>query len=79
MTRTHPADHVYVTGTFDNWGKTVKLEKNGIDGFEKLVDLPSADDKVYYKVSPSHTSHSSVARPLDAASNASTPRASAVS
>ncbi|KAI9881171.1 MAG: hypothetical protein M1830_007149 [Pleopsidium flavum] len=44
----HPAKEVYVTGTFDDWGKTVKLDKKGTV-HEKLVDLPRADDKVYYK------------------------------
>ncbi|KAH8820993.1 hypothetical protein F5884DRAFT_658374 [Xylogone sp. PMI_703] len=44
----HPADDVYVTGTFDNWSKSEKLVKNG-DIFEKTVDLPKADEKIYYK------------------------------
>ncbi|KAL2014027.1 hypothetical protein VTN00DRAFT_1552 [Thermoascus crustaceus] len=44
----HAADEVFVTGTFDDWGKTVKLEKIG-DIFEKEVDLPEADGKVHYK------------------------------
>lgn len=49
--REHPADEVYVTGTFDDWGKTVKLEK-GADGvFTKTVQLPHSQDNVYYKVS----------------------------
>ncbi|KAL9577141.1 MAG: hypothetical protein Q9203_007569, partial [Teloschistes exilis] len=35
----HPADEVYVTGTFDDWAKSVKLEKE--DGvFVKQVELP---------------------------------------
>ncbi|GAB7358616.1 hypothetical protein MBLNU230_g3846t1 [Neophaeotheca triangularis] len=43
----HPAKEVYVTGTFDNWGKTVKLdENNGV--FQKTVELPS-EDKIFYK------------------------------
>ena len=50
--RTHPASEVYVTGTFDDWGKTVKLEKVG-KSFEKKVDLPKTSDPVYYKVSVS--------------------------
>ncbi|KAK4965209.1 hypothetical protein LTR28_003522 [Elasticomyces elasticus] len=45
----HPAQEVYVTGTFDNWSKSVKLDKKG-DTFEKLVNLPSADAKILYKV-----------------------------
>ncbi|KAK5081333.1 Cruciform DNA binding protein [Lithohypha guttulata] len=44
----YPADHVYVTGTFDDWGKTEKLNKVG-DVFEREVELPSADEKIYYK------------------------------
>ncbi|KAL9125087.1 MAG: hypothetical protein Q9217_005659 [Psora testacea] len=44
----HPAEDVYVTGTFDDWAKSVRLDKK--DGyFEKLVDLPYADKKIYYK------------------------------
>lgn len=47
--RPHNATEVYVTGTFDDWGRTVKLEKNG-DVFEREVQLPKADEKVYFKV-----------------------------
>ncbi|KKY17535.1 hypothetical protein UCRPC4_g05480 [Phaeomoniella chlamydospora] len=43
----HAASEVFVTGTFDDWGKTVQLEKVG-DVFEKDVQLPSTD-KVFYK------------------------------
>jgi hypothetical protein len=47
--REHPdASEVYVTGTFDDWGKTEKLEKKG-DVFEKSVHLPDKD-KILYKV-----------------------------
>ncbi|EED23914.1 conserved hypothetical protein [Talaromyces stipitatus ATCC 10500] len=42
------ATEVYVTGTFDDWGKTVRLEKNG-DVFEKEVHLPTIDGKIQYK------------------------------
>jgi hypothetical protein len=38
-----------VTGTFDNWQKTEKLVKTG-DVFQKEVTLPSATEKIYYKV-----------------------------
>ena len=48
-TRDHPASEVYVTGTFDDWAKSVKLEKKG-DGFEKLVELPPSEDRILYKV-----------------------------
>ncbi|KAL2205626.1 hypothetical protein CC79DRAFT_1275840 [Sarocladium strictum] len=44
----HPAEEVYVTGTFDNWTKSVQLEKKG-DVFEKTVDLKDASSKIYYK------------------------------
>ncbi len=47
--REHPASEVYVTGTFDDWGKTVKLDKKG-NVHEKLVELTSANEKIYYKV-----------------------------
>lgn len=38
-----------MTGTFDNWEKTEKLIKTG-DTFAKDVTLPSAAEKIYYKV-----------------------------
>ncbi|KAJ4267454.1 Cruciform DNA binding protein [Fusarium torreyae] len=44
----HPADEVYVTGTFDNWTKSVKLEKNN-NVFTKTVDLKEPEGKIYYK------------------------------
>ncbi|KAI8669029.1 AMPK1-CBM domain-containing protein [Fusarium keratoplasticum] len=44
----HPADEVYVTGTFDDWTKSVKLEKTD-DVFSKTVDLKDASSKIYYK------------------------------
>lgn len=37
-----------MTGTFDDWGKTVKLDRVG-DIFTKEVSLP-ADKRVLYKV-----------------------------
>lgn len=49
QTREHPASEVYVTGTFDDWKKSEKLEKVG-DIFKKDVTLSSADEKIYYKV-----------------------------
>lgn len=49
LDRTHPATEVYVTGTFDDWKKSQKLEKVG-DGFEKKVALPDASHKILYKV-----------------------------
>ena len=47
--RDHPAQEVYVTGTFDDWSKSVKLEKRA-GRFEKLVELTSVDKKIDYKV-----------------------------
>lgn len=38
-----------MTGTFDDWGKTVQLEKKG-NVFEKEVHLPTIDGKIQYKV-----------------------------
>jgi len=38
-----------VTGTFDSWSKSERLEKKG-DLFIKDVTLSSADEKIYYKV-----------------------------
>jgi hypothetical protein len=40
---------VFVTGTFDDWGRTVQLEKKG-DIFEKEVQLPATAGKIEYKV-----------------------------
>jgi hypothetical protein len=42
---------VFVTGTFDDWGKTVKLDRVG-DIFAKEVTLP-AGEKIQYKVGAS--------------------------
>ncbi|KAI3318016.1 carbohydrate-binding module family 48 protein [Xylariaceae sp. AK1471] len=44
----HPATEVYVTGTFDDWKKTEKLENVG-GGFEKKVTLPDISSKIFYK------------------------------
>ncbi|KAJ5167856.1 uncharacterized protein N7482_003450 [Penicillium canariense] len=41
------ANEVFVTGTFDDWGKTVKLDRVG-DLFAKEVALP-AGEKIHYK------------------------------
>ncbi|KAF2095647.1 hypothetical protein NA57DRAFT_79361 [Rhizodiscina lignyota] len=45
----HPASEVFVTGTFDDWGKTVKLEKDSEGVFTKTVELPHTGENVYYK------------------------------
>ncbi|KAI0551658.1 hypothetical protein F4679DRAFT_538748 [Xylaria curta] len=44
----HPATEVYVTGTFDDWKKTEKLDKVG-DTFQKTVALPDISSKILYK------------------------------
>ncbi|KAB5539360.1 hypothetical protein GE09DRAFT_316019 [Coniochaeta sp. 2T2.1] len=44
----HAAEEVYVTGTFDNWSKSEKLEKVG-DHFEKTVTLPENTENIFYK------------------------------
>ena len=47
--REHPAEEVFVTGTFDKWTKSVQLDK--VDNvFQKTVDLKDASTKIYYKV-----------------------------
>ena len=38
-----------MTGTFDDWAKSVKLDKKG-EGFEKLVELPATEENILYKV-----------------------------
>lgn len=48
--RPHPANEVYVTGTFDNWSRSVKLEKTADGAFSKEVELPDTNAKVHYKV-----------------------------
>ncbi|OCL10000.1 carbohydrate-binding module family 48 protein [Glonium stellatum] len=42
----HPANEVFVTGTFDDWAKSIQLEKKD-DVFTKTVELPK--EKVQYK------------------------------
>ena len=39
-----------MTGTFDDWAKSVKLEKKSGSLHEKLVELPNTEEKIYYKV-----------------------------
>ncbi|KKK14478.1 hypothetical protein P175DRAFT_0435432 [Aspergillus ochraceoroseus IBT 24754] len=43
------AHEVFVTGTFDDWGKTIKLDRIGDDVFEKEVHFPATSEKVHYK------------------------------
>ncbi|KAL9098927.1 MAG: hypothetical protein Q9163_005503 [Psora crenata] len=66
----HPAKEVYVSGTFDDWAKSVQLDKK--DGhFEKLVDLPYADKKIIYKfvVDGNWTTDHTAPQETDEASN----------
>lgn len=44
----HPAEEVFVTGTFDNWTKSEQLVKEG-DVFQKTVALKDASQKIYFK------------------------------
>ncbi|KAK6434590.1 Cruciform DNA binding protein [Oleoguttula sp. CCFEE 5521] len=44
----HPAEEVYVTGTFDKWSKSTLLEKSG-SAHEKTVELPETGEKILYK------------------------------
>ena len=39
-----------MTGTFDDWKKSTKLDKVG-SAHEKTVELNKVDDKILYKVS----------------------------
>ncbi|RHZ67547.1 carbohydrate-binding module family 48 protein [Aspergillus thermomutatus] len=66
----YPANEVFVTGSFDDWGKTVKLDRYG-DVFKKEVQLPSADEKVHYKfvVDGIWTTDSSAAEEDDGSGN----------
>lgn len=43
------ANEAYVSGTFDNWKKTVRLEQKG-GVFEKTVGLP-LNERILYKAS----------------------------
>ncbi|KAH6719690.1 hypothetical protein BKA61DRAFT_667610 [Leptodontidium sp. MPI-SDFR-AT-0119] len=44
----HPATEVFVTGTFDDWFKTILLDEVG-DVFAKEILLPLSTEKIYYK------------------------------
>jgi hypothetical protein len=41
-----------VTGDFDNWSKSIKLEKKG-DSFHKTVTIHGEENRIHYKVSAS--------------------------
>ncbi|KAK5987403.1 Cruciform DNA-recognizing protein 1 [Cladobotryum mycophilum] len=44
----HPAEEVFVTGTFDDWTKSEQLDRVG-DIFKKTVQIKDASKKIYYK------------------------------
>ena len=49
--REHEAHEVFVTGSFDDWRKTVQLEKK--DGiFQKTVELPKGKHQYKVRFSP---------------------------
>ncbi|GAB7355605.1 hypothetical protein MBLNU459_g6333t1 [Dothideomycetes sp. NU459] len=64
----HAAQEVFVTGTFDNWSKTVQLERHG-NAFHKTVDLPA--EKTYYKfvVDGNWTTDHTIAQETDESGN----------
>ncbi|KAK4126681.1 carbohydrate-binding module family 48 protein [Parathielavia appendiculata] len=43
-----PADEVFVTGTFDSWAKTTRLDRVG-QGFERTLEFPDSPGKIVYK------------------------------
>jgi len=45
----HEASQVFVTGTFDNWSQSVRLDRTAT-AHEKEVQLPKTDEKILYKV-----------------------------
>ena len=50
----HSANEVFVTGTFDDWRKTVKLEKED-SIFKKTVELPKTHTQYKVRSRPSHS------------------------
>jgi hypothetical protein len=48
--RPHPGDEVYVTGDFDDWSKSHRLEKVG-ESLQVTVTFPDDVGKLLYKVS----------------------------
>lgn len=58
--RDHAATEVYVTGTFDDWAMSVKLDQKDGNRFEKLVELPQVDENIYYKVGAGVCYHSCI-------------------
>jgi len=44
----YAAQEVYVTGDFDDWSKSIKLEKKG-DSFNKTVTIHGEENRIHYK------------------------------
>ncbi|KAK5999676.1 hypothetical protein QM012_005333 [Aureobasidium pullulans] len=70
FTWNHPAQEVYVTGDFDNWSKSVKLDKTG-DSFRKTITLPGEESRIHYKfvVDGNWTTDSTAKQETDASGN----------
>ncbi|KAG9588702.1 hypothetical protein KCU60_g9094, partial [Aureobasidium melanogenum] len=70
FTWNHPAQEVYVTGDFDNWSKSVKLDKHG-DSFSKTITLPGEESRIHYKfvVDGNWTTDSTARQETDASGN----------
>ncbi|KEQ62310.1 uncharacterized protein M437DRAFT_50344 [Aureobasidium melanogenum CBS 110374] len=70
FTWNHPAQEVYVTGDFDNWSKSVKLDKHG-DSFRKTITLPGEESRIHYKfvVDGNWTTDSTAKQETDASGN----------
>ncbi|KAL5398045.1 hypothetical protein PMIN06_005987 [Paraphaeosphaeria minitans] len=64
----HEAHHVYVTGTFDDWQKTVQLEKEGAI-FKKTVELPQAKHQYKFVVDGNWVTNESAPKEADASGN----------
>lgn len=39
-----------MTGTFDDWAKSIRLDRKKENLFEKVVQLPQTKENIYYKV-----------------------------
>ncbi|KAF2439549.1 carbohydrate-binding module family 48 protein [Karstenula rhodostoma CBS 690.94] len=61
----HEAHHVYVTGTFDHWQKTVQLDRQG-PIFKKTVELPRAKHQYKFVVDGNWVTNESAPKEADA-------------
>jgi hypothetical protein len=64
----HPAGEVYVTGDFDDWKQTIKLEKEG-SIFKKTVDLPKAKHQYKFVVDGNWVTNESAPKEADSSGN----------